>query len=84
MSMLGITGEYLYKFSTCTKRKRHSGGTYAELAQAEPGGKSFVNNLAYGGQIRSGNVQGPKAVGFRRISIDDLDWRPRPLPDIDA
>src|SRR5688572_31788644 len=29
-------------------------------------------------------VEGPKAIGFSRISINDLDWRPSPLPYADA
>src|SRR5262245_59276937 len=29
-------------------------------------------------------VEDPKAIGFRRISINDLDWRPSPLPNADA
>jgi hypothetical protein len=32
----------------------------------------------------SGGVKDPEAVGFRRIAIYDLDWRPSPLPDADA
>jgi GntR family transcriptional regulator len=30
------------------------------------------------------HVQDPKAIGFRRIPINDLDCRPGPLPDADA
>ena len=29
-------------------------------------------------------MKDPKAIGFRRISIYDLDRRPSPLPDADA
>jgi hypothetical protein len=29
-------------------------------------------------------VKDPKAIGLRRISINDLDWRPSPLPNADA
>jgi hypothetical protein len=29
-------------------------------------------------------VKDPKAIEFRRISINDLDWRPSPLPNVDA
>jgi len=29
-------------------------------------------------------VKDPKAIGFRRIPINDLDWRPSPLPNADA
>src|SRR5215813_14752301 len=32
----------------------------------------------------SADVEDPKAIGFRRISINDLDWRPSPLPNADA
>ena len=32
----------------------------------------------------SAGVKDPKAIGFRRISINDLDWRPSPLPNADA
>jgi len=32
----------------------------------------------------SAGVEDPKAIGFRRISINDLDWRPSPLPNADA
>ncbi|XXZ23330.1 hypothetical protein WME92_06595 [Sorangium sp. So ce307] len=32
----------------------------------------------------SADVKDPKAIGLRRISIDDLDWRPSPLPNADA
>jgi hypothetical protein len=32
----------------------------------------------------SAGVKDPKAIGFRRISINDLDWRPNPLPNADA
>jgi hypothetical protein len=32
----------------------------------------------------SAGVKYPKAIGFRRISINDLDWRPSPLPNADA
>jgi hypothetical protein len=32
----------------------------------------------------SAGVKDPKAIGFRRISINDLDWRPSPLPNVDA
>jgi hypothetical protein len=29
-------------------------------------------------------VKDPKAIGLRRISINDLEWRPSPLPNADA
>ena len=32
----------------------------------------------------SAGVKDPKAIGLRRISINDLDWRPSPLPNADA
>src|ERR1700722_9026876 len=35
-------------------------------------------------RARSAGVQDPEATGFRRIPVDDLDWRARPLPDADA
>jgi hypothetical protein len=36
-----------------------------------------------GGALSAG-VKDPKAIGLRRISINDLDWRPSPLPHTDA
>ena len=35
-------------------------------------------------RVRSAGVKDPKAIGLRRIPIDDLDWRPSPLPDADT
>ena len=32
----------------------------------------------------SAGVKDPKAIGFRRVPIDDLDRRPSPLPHADA
>src|SRR5262245_45914367 len=32
----------------------------------------------------SAGVEDPKAIGLRRISINNLDWRPSPLPNADA
>ena len=29
-------------------------------------------------------MEDPEAIGFGRISINDLDWRPSPLPNADA
>src|SRR5688572_24698600 len=33
---------------------------------------------------RSAGVEDPEPIGCRRISVDDLDRRPSPLPDADA
>ena len=32
----------------------------------------------------SAGVEDPKAIWFRRISVNDLDWRPSPLPNADV
>src|SRR5262245_11372246 len=34
--------------------------------------------------VLSADAEDPKAIGFRRSSINDLDWRPSPLPSADA
>lgn len=34
--------------------------------------------------VLSAGVEDPKAIGFRRISVGDLDWRPSPLRNADA
>src|ERR1700738_3246818 len=55
--------------------------TRRRLSQrADPAGQSGSRSL----RALSGGVEDPEAIGSRRISIYDLDWRPSPLPNADA
>src|SRR3954453_8975624 len=49
---------------------------------------SAVTFLIGGASLQRGGsaltVQDPEAIGLRGIAVDDLDRRPRPLPDPDA
>src|ERR1700694_4453405 len=47
------------------------------LGDVIPSGTRSLRALSRG-------VDDPEAIGFRRISIYDLDWRPSPLPNADA
>src|SRR5262249_26072274 len=70
-------------------RSSRSGGRLITVrASTGPVADDLTPDVGFRGMGAAGalsaGVKDPKAIGFRWISINDLDWRPSPLPNADA